>query len=471
MFAELKPYPDARSSLTPWFSTTPASWSVAPGGGVLRPVKERNTALAEETVLSLSYGRVVVKPKDKLRGLVPESFESYQVLLPGDVVIRPTDLQNDQTSIRVGQVKDRGIITSAYIGFRCADPNLADYVYRYLSVLDLLKIYYGMGSGLRQNLEIKDFKRLPILLPPADEQVAIVKYLAHAQARIDRAILAKRKMIALLGEQQQVVINQAVTRGLDPTVPMKDSGIPWLGQIPAHWSVEPFLRCIVERADYRGATPEKVDHGVFLVTAKNVRKGWIDYDASREFVREGDFDQIMRRGLARSGDLLLTMEAPLGNVAEVDREGIALAQRLVRFRPNRSKLQPTFAVQAMNSAYFQDQFAVRATGSTAQGMKASKLPELLIALPPIQEQEYISAAVGRASVSALTARGRLGREIDLIREFRTRLTADVVTGQVDVRGIAATLPDLDPVELLDSAADIEDDGLDATSADGTGDYE
>lgn len=318
-----------------------------------------------------------------------------------------------------------------------------------------------MGRGVTiVHVAAGDLKHLRISIPPLSEQAAIVKYLGHANARIDRTIAAKRMLIALLEEQKQAIINQAVTHGLDPDVPMKDPDIPWLTEIPAHWDVEPFLRSIVERADYRGATPEKVGEGVFLVTAKNVRKGWINYHSSQEFVRESDFSKIMRRGLVRMGDLLLTMEAPLGNVAAVDREDIALAQRLVRFRTDHQRLRSTFAVMAMNSSYFQAQFAVRATGSTAQGMKASKLPQLVLSLPPVDEQDRIVAYVATHSSGIDRVCQRTASEIELLREFRTRLTADVVTGQLDVRAAAARLPELDPTELVGALVGLDDDFLD-----------
>ena len=117
-------------------------------------------------------------------------------------------------------------------------------------------------------------------LPAPAEQAAIVRFLDWANGRLQRAIRAKRKVIALLNEQKQAIIHRAVTRGLDTSVPLKPFGIAWLGEIPHHWVMLPFVRCTVERADYRGATPEKGCDlsGIFLVTAKNIRKGWIDYE-------------------------------------------------------------------------------------------------------------------------------------------------------------------------------------------------
>ncbi|MBN8691234.1 MAG: restriction endonuclease subunit S [Armatimonadetes bacterium] len=209
-----------------------------PGLAVLQERQVKNVGLREKTVLSLSYGRVVVKPEEKLRGLVPESFETYQIVEPGNIIIRPTDLQNDHVSLRVGQVKDKGIITSAYICLETKGSLTPDYAHYLLLGYDLKKVFYGLGSGLRQNLSWTDFRRLPIPVPPADEQAQIVRFIRLLDHRVNRLIKAKRRLIELLNEQKQAIIHRAVTRGLDPTVPLKPSGIDWLGEVPEHWKVK-----------------------------------------------------------------------------------------------------------------------------------------------------------------------------------------------------------------------------------------
>src|SRR4029079_10173480 len=130
----------------------------------------KNIGLAERSVLSLSFGKIVVKPTHKLHGLVPESFETYQIVEPGDIIIRSTDLQNDQNSLRIGHVKNRGIITAAYLCLETSDIILNDFGYQWLNAYDLLKVIYHFGSGLRQNLDYSDIKPLHIVLPTKPEQ-------------------------------------------------------------------------------------------------------------------------------------------------------------------------------------------------------------------------------------------------------------------------------------------------------------
>lgn len=284
MIGDLKPYSEYKETGLSWLGKVPAHWEVLPAFGAFKPNKARNIGMKEKTVLSLSYGRIVIKPAEKLHGLVPESFETYQIVDPGDIVLRTTDLQNDHTSLRVGMVRDRGIITSAYLALRCLSGVSPNYGFQFLNVWDSSKAIYGYGSGLRQNLDFSHFKRMPIPIPPPAEQAAIVRFLDWTNGRLERAVRAKRKVIALLNDQKQAIIHRAVTRGLDPTVPLKDSGIPWIGEIPAHWEVARVknqFRCLntkriplnaVERGsmtmrtyDYYGASGviDKVDDYLF----------------------------------------------------------------------------------------------------------------------------------------------------------------------------------------------------------------
>ena len=192
-----------------------------------------------------------------------------------------------------------------------------------------------------------------------------------------------------------------------------------------------------EISDYRGKTPEKTDEGVFLVTARNVRMGYIDYAASQEYVAAEDYGDIMRRGFPKIDDILFTTEAPLGNVALVDREDIALAQRIIRFRMRKENFFSRFVLYAMLSDYFQVQLKILSTGSTAEGLKASKLSMLRLIAPPLEEQSAVAAFLdfqnGRFDVLIQKAEGAISR----FTEYRQSLITAAVTGKIDVRRIAA----------------------------------
>jgi type I restriction enzyme S subunit len=253
--------------------------------------------------------------------------------------------------------------------------------YAMASRLSAYQFYLAANGVTRFGLTYQGTKNLRVALPSLAEQQQIAAFLDWKTGQIDVLIGRQKDLLERLKEKRIAVITQAVTQGLDPAVPMRDSGIHWLGQVPKHWEVGGFTKFVAHRADYRGKTPEKVRDGVFLVTAKNIKSGAIDYAASQEYVREDDYADIMSRGLPKLGDLLFTTEAPLGEVANVDREDIALAQRVIKFRGEPLKLNNYFAKYWMLCTPFQGHLSSLATGSTAEGIKASKLFALRCVVP------------------------------------------------------------------------------------------
>jgi type I restriction enzyme S subunit len=326
---------------------------------------------------------------------------------------------------RLWQVSFRGL-SAEFVGFWSKTQAYRD---------QLKTLCVGTSSSM-QNISQTDYGSLAIAVPPVDDQRAIINFLRVETAKIDALIAKQEQLIATLREDRTAAITHAVTKGLDVNVEVKESDVPGLGPIPAAWTVRPFLRCVQGRVDYRGATPKKVDDGVLLVTARNVRPGWIDYEISAEYVSTEDYDEIMRRGLPEIDDLLFTMEAPLGNAALVDRTDIALAQRIIKFRPDSQLVLPRFLLYSVIGQWFQSQLVARATGSTALGLKASKLPELRIAVPDIDEQRRIVCFLDErwAKIDELLVKA--DEVIATLREYRSALITDTVTGKIDVRGAA-----------------------------------
>lgn len=453
MIAGLKPYAQVKDSGQLWLGALPSHWSVLPNRTLFSEVKARDNVA--EKMLSVTIKRGVI-PQQELLGDTSKKDSSrqdkaaYKLVCPGDIAYNK--MRAWQGALGVSEL--RGIVSPAYVVVRPIGdiiPRYFHYVFRTPSFAKEAERWsYGITSDM-WSLRPEHFKLIYSCLPPREEQAAIVRFLDHVDRRIRRAISNKLKLIMLLEEQKQAIIHRAVTRGLDPDVKLKPSGVEWLGDVPEHWEVRSFSRSAIERADYRGATPTKTESGVFLVTARNVRRGWIDYQASKEYVAESDYATIMRRGLPRIGDILLTMEAPLGNVAIVDREDVAFAQRVVRFRLSPKLFVPKFAVSSMLTRYFKDQLLSRGTGSTALGIKASKLPQLQMLCPPVAEQnriiDYLVQEVGPAEVAIKGVE----TEIALLREYLTRMISDVVTGKLDVRVAADQLPDeIDPLQVVEN---------------------
>ena len=456
MIEGLKPYAEYKESGQQWLGGIPAHWDLKPGHAAFAPRKESNRGMKEKTVLSLSYGRIKVKATDKQHGLVPESYETYQIVNEGNIIIRGTDLQNDHTSLRMGLSHDRGIISSAYLCLE-AQPRIApEYGYQILNVFDLTKAIYRYGSGLRQNLDHGEIKRLPIFLPPLDEQAAIVRFLDYTNRKIDGFIRAKRKLIGLLNEQKQAIIHRAVTRGLDPNAKLKPSGIPWLGEIPEHWEFPRVKQCA--RKISKGTTPstegrEILDSGpVRFLKAENISAGRIT-DKPLCFIDE-ETNRVIRRSQLEENDILFVIAgATLGKTAVVSGDVLPANtnQACAFIRPNK-RVMPRFLELWLQSPRIKELIWLNAVQSAQPNLSMADLGNFVCPVPPIDEQEAILSYVERESDPLNTAIARTEREIALMQEYRTRLTADIVTGKLDVREAAAKLPETDASEAEEPLA-------------------
>ena len=442
MIDRLQPYPDYKDSGSAWIGRVPGHWDTRPAFGAFAPNHERNFGMKEKTILSLSYGRIILKPIDKLHGLVPESFETYQIVNPGDVVICTTDLQNDRTSLRVGMVRNRGIITSAYLALKSKAGVDSNYGYQFLNVWDLSKAIYYYGSGLRQNLDFSHFKRMPIALPPPDEQAAIVKYLDWANGRLERAIRAKRKIIALLNEQKQAIIHRAVTRGLDPGVKLKPSGSRWFPEVPNNWEVVTLRRMIVSAVDGPHFSPRYYDTGIPFLSARNIKPDrWSLGDV--KYISKRDYAEFSKRVRPEVGDVLYSKGGTTGIARVVDLSyPFQVWVHIAVLKLQKRRIDPEYLAYCLNSPRCYEQSQLFTRGATNQDLGLGRMKDIELPVPPtLDEQTAIVNFVDTACSSYINAIERLEREIVMLREYRTRLVTDVVTGKLDVREAAKDLPD------------------------------
>ena len=434
----LKPYPHYKPSGVEWLGDVPAHWEVLAGRACYKKKKVPNTGMKESQVLSLSYGQIVVKPSEKLHGLVPASFETYQIVDPGDIIIRPTDLQNDWNSLRFGLSRHRGIITSAYMCFQTEKGMSQEYGHLLLHTYDLKKVFYGLGSGLRQSLSWNDFKYLPCLVPPLAEQAAIVRYLDHTDGRIRRYLRSRERLLELLKEYRQATIHETVTRGLDPDVPLKPSGVEWLGDIPAHWEVRRLRHAVkmkvsnVDKHSKEGELPVRLCN--YVDVYKNDR-----ITENMPFMRAtAKADEIDRFRL-EIGDVLITKDSEVWNdigvpaFVEYSARDLVCGYHLALLRPLKTVLNGAYLFYALQSSAIAYQFHIAANGVTRYGLSQRAIKSAILPIPSLAEQAAIAAYLDKQTAAIDAAMARAQREIELLSEYRTRLIADVVTGQVDVR--------------------------------------
>ena len=434
----LPTYPEYKDSGIAWIGGVPAHWCVRPLVHIATERSEPNLGMQENNLLSLSYGRIVQKDIEANDGLLPESFETYQIVRKGDIVLRLTDLQNDKRSLRSAQVGQRGIITSAYLALKPTgvDSNFLSYLLR---AYDLTKVFYSMGGGLRQSMKFADLKRMPIVVPSEPEQSAIATFLDRETAKIDALIVEQEKLLALLAEKRQATISHAVTRGLDPNVPMKDSGIPWLGQVPANWKVTKCGRftSILSGFAFPSSGFNHEGEGIRLLRGVNVGVSTLRWDDVVYWERRrGDgLDEYE----LKVGDLVIGMDRPLIaagiRVAKVGEPDVPclLLQRVALLRTSVA-LNSDLLMHFLSAPMFVAHFSPETTGVSVPHISPEQIASFVIAVPPIGEQErivqFLAEELDRLSVLSTN----VTKAIDLLKERRSALIAAAVTGQIDVRG-------------------------------------
>lgn len=459
MFSDLAPYP-AYVPGTPWSPTLPEHWQLRRGKALfvrrVRPVRD-----SDGVVTCFRDGVVTLRSLRRTTGFTEALQEiGYQGVRAGDLVIHAMDA----FAGAVGVSDSDGKCSPVYAVCRPRDEAEPHYYAALVREMARSGWIMALSRGIRErstDFRFESFASALLPAPPADEQAAIVKYLAHAHHRIDRAIAAKRKLIALLEEQKQAIITQAVTRGLDPTAPLKESGIPWLGRVPAHWEVAELKHVLRGLIDCEHKTAPYSRQGVHrVVRTTAVRRGRLNWAGTYPTSRDA-YTEWTRRGKPEAGDVIFTREAPAGEACVVPANAeVCLGQRTVLMRVDRTLANPYFLVHQIYAGAPREQIRVATQGSTVGHFNMDDIGWMRVLVPPLAEQAAIVRRLDAEVDGTDRAAERVVTEIDLLREFRARLTSDVVTGQVDIRHIAATLPDLDLAGVTADVSAFDEDLLD-----------
>ncbi len=408
-------YSEYKDSGVKWLGEIPSHWEVVRGLGVFSENKSKNTQLENSTVLSLSYGKIIVK-KDIDSGLVPEEYSSYQIVRPGCIIVRSTDLQNDKTSLRIGYVCDEGIITSAYLGLQVKGNNNDKYLYYFLHDWDITKEIYRHGNGLRQSLSWNDLRDNSVLLPPLSEQDAIVRYLDSATSEIDKAIAMQQKMIDLLNERKQIIIQNAVTKGLDENVEMKESGIFCFGKIPKHWLIKGWNHIFYNLDKLR--KPISAEQ-------RSRRNPQYDYYGASGVIDKIDYynvdDKILLIG--EDGANLKMRNLPL----------VYKANGKIWVNNHAHILKP-IEDNYDYMAYLMETFDYNPyiTGSAQPKLSQEQLGMVRLCVPPIEEQKKIVIYLEKRLKGFDSAITNCQRQITLLQERKQIIINEVVTGKVRV---------------------------------------
>lgn len=433
-----KTYDTYKDSGIAWIGNIPSEWNVDILSLHLYDHCNYNKELKEKNLLSLSYGRIVRKDINTKEGLLPESFNRYNIIEKGDIVLRLTDLQNDKKSLRTGLCQERGIITSAYLTLRNRGNDSSAFLHYLLHSYDLCKVFYGMGNGVRQGMNYSDIRKLKMIIPPFPEQEAIDSFLDRKCSEIDSLISLQEEMISELQAYKQSIITKAVTKGLDPNAPMKDSGVEWIGILPKKWSNAKLKNIIdyIESGVSVNAGIENVtstDIGV-LKTSSVSKNTFIPTECKKVFETE-----LSRVSCPVKGNTIIVsrMNTPelVGacGYVEKDYNNIFLPDRLwqVHFQET---VHVKYIYYCLVSKRVKSYFSSLSSGtsSSMQNITQGQFQNTAITLPPLSEQQAIASYLDEKTSQIDSLIALKQEKITELKDYKKSIIYEYVTGKKKV---------------------------------------
>ena len=417
--SEITTYEKTKDSGIEWIGRVPSHWRVHTLYQLVTQVKEKNSNLQEKNLLSLSYGKIKRKDIDSPDGLLPASFDGYNIIEDGDIVLRLTDLQNDHTSLRVGLATERGIITSAYTTLRPMDTSNSKYLFYLLHAFDLKKGFYGMGSGVRQGLNYAEVKELRVVLPGQDEQNAIVRFLDNQCGQIDSILEEAKSSIEEYKKWRASIIFEAVTKGLNP-----------LAEIPTHWQkVKVNHFAYFFNGDRTSRYPQPIDfvaEGVAFLNSSNLNGDVVDTSVCK-YITEEKYNSLSGAKLQK-GDIVYCLRGSVGKCAiNTNLERGTVASSLATIRPH--DINGEYLLFCLLSDVAVKQTQVYMNGTCAANLSAENVSNYLIALPPHNEQDAIAKYLKQkceAIDSLISEKNALVIELE---RYKRSLIFEAVTGK------------------------------------------
>ncbi len=448
---DLSPYREYQDSGSRWLGPAPSHWEVRNLRTLIRPRNERNRP--DLPLLSVAREKGVFVRSltdDDNHNVIPEDLSNYKVAKAGDLVINK--MKAWQGSMGIAPCD--GIVSPAYYVFRfaMASPRFGQALLRSKPYV----AHFGQASdGVRVgqwDLSIPGMREIPVLIPPPDEQDAIVRFLGWATSRLDLAIRAKRKVIALLNEQKLVIIHRAVTRGLDSSVPLKHSGVSWIGTIPKHWEIwriSHFARV------GNGSTPSRAQSnywsggGYPWLNSSQINRGYID--SADQFVTPMALREChLPRVPAGSVLVAITGQGKTRGMSAVLEIEATINQHIAYLSPRTPVASPEFIQLALTASYSHLRAISDDSGSTKGALTCEDLKRFKLPIPPREEQDALLKSIQTETGALNTSISRLESEVTLLLEYRSRLVSDVVTGKLDVRKAALNLPNEGPSEASEA---------------------
>ena len=401
-------YDTYKDSGVQWLGEIPSHWEMKRWRFLMSENTTKNTNCKERLQLQFRYGDIVRKVNQSEESDVLDTISKYTIVEPYDIMINGLNLNYDFISQRVAQVQERGVITSAYISLRPTEIANSRYFTYFLKSMDAKKMFHGMGTGIRLTLSYNELKNQFIPCPSPEEQTAIANYLDTATAKIDAAIAQQQKMIDLLNERKQIIINRAVTKGLNPNAKMKDSGVEWIGEVPEGWEVRK-LKHIAKLQSGDTISSDSFTETGYPVFGGNGFRGY-----TNRFTNDGDYVLIGRQG------------ALCGNVNYAHGQFFASEHAVVVYPYHKENLVWLGEVIRASNLNQYSQSAAQ------PGLAVSLIQNICYPYPPKEEREGIALYIAKNIKVIDEGIKNYQEQISLLQERKQIIINEVVTGKVKV---------------------------------------
>ncbi|NMY72387.1 restriction endonuclease subunit S [Pseudomonas sp. WS 5414] len=445
-------YPEYKDSGVDWLGAIPKGWSIKPLWALFR--RHKLTGFPNEQLLSVyrDYGVIPKASRDDNFNKPSDDLGAYQLVQAGDLAINKMKAWQGSVGISIY----KGIVSPAYHVYAPNHSEAPQYLHHLFRCNEYIAGYLANSKGIRVNqwdLEPQQHSRMSVLLPPFQEQTQIASFLDHETARIDALIEEQQRLIELLKEKRQAVISHAVTKGLEPTVPMKDSGVEWLGEVPAHWAIKRLKQLVLDAAGIQMGPfggmlvdLDDSDTGYKVYGQENTISG--DFSSGNRWVPESRYVALSNYHL-EVGDIVLTRKGSLGNCRRISllpQAGI-IDSDTIRVRVQSQIINPDYLELLLHEAgYISTQLSLVKRGAILSGLNSEIIANLVIVVPPPEGQEELLLEIKAASSRFDQGISDCEYAVGLLRERRSALISAAVTGKIDVRGwqppASATSPEL-----------------------------
>ena len=383
---------ELKDSGIPWVGEIPKDWTIELIGNQVKEVNNPNTDGLEDNALQFKMGTIISKSRGDSK-YNPETLEGYNIVDKGVIMLNGLNLSFDLISQRVGLVRERGVITSTYLAVKPTNNIDSEYLTYLFKAYDNCKAFHSMGRGLRQTLSYGELRKYLLLYPSLAEQQRIAEFLDRKCAEVDEMIALQEQIIEELKAYKQSVITEAVTKGLNPAAPMRDSEIMFVDKIPSHWKETKTLRLLsMPITDGPHETPEGLDDGIPFISADAVSDGYINFNNKWGYISKEYYEECCKKYIPQRQDIyMIKSGASTGRTAIVETDEVfTIWSPLAVFRANKAVILPYFLLYVLRSDSYQKQVESKWSFGTQQNIGMRTLEKLIISYPSISEQQAIA---------------------------------------------------------------------------------